>query len=60
VLSEKSKGNLSPTEDTLLQSALFEARMGFLEVTQLLARQAAAKQGPPIPGAGPTGPSIVR
>jgi hypothetical protein len=57
ILSEKSKGNLSQTEDHLLQSALFEARMGFLEVTQLLARQAAAKQGQPPP---PSGPSIVR
>ena len=61
ILTEKSKGNLSETEDRLLSSALFEARMGFLEVTQLLARQAAAKQGGPQAfGAGPSGPSIVR
>jgi hypothetical protein len=57
ILAEKSKGNLSDAEDRLLQSALFEARMGFLEITQHLARQAAAKQPPP---GGPTGPSIVR
>jgi len=57
ILSAKTKGNLSESEDHLLQSALFESRMGFLEVTQLLARQAAAKQGPPSP---PVGPSIVR
>lgn len=61
VLSEKSRGNLSPDEDSLLQSALFEARMGFLEVTQMLARQAASKAGgpgvPPPPGGGP---QIVR
>jgi len=57
ILSAKTKGNLSETEDNLLQSALFESRMGFLEVTQHLARQAAAKQGVPPP---PTGPSIVR
>jgi hypothetical protein len=56
ILLEKSKGNLTETENHLLQSAVFEARMGFLEVTQLLARQAAAKQ----PGAPPPGPSIVR
>ena len=56
ILLEKSKGNVSETEDRLLQSAVFEARMGFLEVTQLLARQAAAKQ----PGTPPPGPSIVR
>jgi len=58
VIADKSKGNLTKEEDSLLQSALFEGRMGFLEMTQLLARQAASKQGP-IPGA-PTGPSIVR
>ena len=57
ILSAKTRGNLSESEDHLLQSALFESRMGFLEVTQLLARQAAAKQGAPPP---PTGPSIVR
>jgi hypothetical protein len=58
ILAEKSKGNLTEAEDRLLQSALFEARMGFLEVTQLLARQAAAKQAPSA--AQPAGPSIVR
>jgi len=58
VLADKTKGNLSTQEDQLLQSAVFEARMGFLEMTQLLARQAAAKQNP-IPAA-PSGPSIVR
>ena len=60
VIADKSKGNLTDDEDKLTQSALFELRMGFLEVTQAIARQAAAKQGapgmPPIPG----GPSIVR
>jgi hypothetical protein len=59
VIAEKSKGNLSDEEAKLTQSALFELRMGFLEVTQAIARQA-AKQGapgaPPMPG----GPSIVR
>ena len=58
VMADKTRGNLSKEEDTLLQSALFEARMGFLEMTQLLARQAAAKQGP-LPTI-PPGPSIVR
>jgi len=59
VIADKSKGNLTDAEDKLTQSALFELRMGFLEVTQAIARQA-AKQGapgvPPVPG----GPSIVR
>ena len=58
VLAEKTKGNLSTEETRLLDSALFELRMAFLEVTQALARSAAAK----APGArpAPAGPSIVR
>jgi Domain of unknown function (DUF1844) len=59
VLAEKTKGNLTPEENRLLDSALFELRMAFLEITQALARQAAAKT--PAPGRpGPGGPSIVR
>jgi hypothetical protein len=60
VLEEKTKGNLSPEETRLLDSALFELRMAFLEITQALARSAAAKApgGPGRPG--PVGPSIVR
>ncbi|WP_158790145.1 DUF1844 domain-containing protein [Granulicella sp. L60] len=61
VLEEKTRGNLSLDEERLLSSALFELRMAFLEVTQALARSAAAKApgGPGRPG-GPGGPSIVR
>lgn len=59
ILAEKTKGNLKPAEDKLLQSALFEARMGFLEITQALARQAAGRQ-PGTPGSPAGGPSIVR
>ena len=59
VIAEKTKGNLSPEEIRLLDSALFELRMAFLEITQALARSAAAKAtGAPRPG--PAGPSIVR
>ncbi len=60
VLAEKTKGNLDPAEATLIDNALFELRMGFLEMTQLLARQAQQAQSkqPPTPGSG--GPSIVR
>jgi hypothetical protein len=60
VLEEKTKGNLSTEETRLLESALFELRMAFLEVTQALARSAASKApgGPGRPGPG--GPSIVR
>jgi hypothetical protein len=59
VLAEKTKGNLTPEESRLLDSALFELRMGFLELTQALARSAAAK-APAGTRPGPTGPSIVR
>lgn len=63
ILAEKTKGNLTPDESKLLDNALFELRMGFLEITQALARSAANRpQGPgapPVPGATP-GPKIVR
>ncbi len=64
ILADKSKGNLSTPEENLLTSALFDLRMGFLEITQALARQAAQRQGPGGPGSmppnGPGGPRIVR
>jgi Domain of unknown function (DUF1844) len=59
VLAEKTKGNLSAEESRLLESALFELRMAFLEITQALARSAAAK-APAAGRPGPAGPSIVR
>jgi Domain of unknown function (DUF1844) len=60
VVANKTKGNLSPDEARLIDSALFELRMGFLEITQALARSAAAKNpGPGAPRPG-FGPSIVR
>jgi hypothetical protein len=60
ILAEKTKGNLTPTEVQIMDNALFEVRMGFLEVTQALARSAASRQPPP-PGPGAPGrPSIVR
>ena len=59
LLSEKTKGNLTPEEARLLDSALFELRMAFLEITQALARSAAAK-APAGARPGPGGPSIVR
>lgn len=58
IIGEKARGNLSENEAKLVEAALFEMRMGFLEVTQALARQAASQQPPPPPAAG--GPSIVR
>ncbi len=65
VIAAKTDASLDATELRLLDSALFELRMGFLEITQLLARQAQTKQGAPgsspfgMPGAGPGGPRIV-
>ena len=59
VLAEKTKGNLTTEENRLLDSALFELRMAFLEITQALARSAAAK-APAGGRPGPPGPGIVR
>ena len=61
VLGEKTKGNLTEAEQSMLSSALFELRLAFLDITQALARsaQARAAAAPPLPpGAG--GPRIVR
>jgi len=66
ILLQKTQGNLSKNEDLLLSSAVFELRLGFLEMTQALARSA-QQRGPGAPGSGPAptpggrpGPSIVR
>jgi Domain of unknown function (DUF1844) len=39
VLAEKTRGNLSPAEDRMLQTVLFEARMAFLELTSMMSVQ---------------------
>lgn len=36
ILADKTRGNLTPAEDRLLESALYEARMAFLEVTGMI------------------------
>ena len=46
LISEKTKGNLTPVEENFLQNSLYEVRMAYVEVTNALAR-------PPQPGAGP-------
>jgi hypothetical protein len=38
VLKDKTKGNLTPAEDNLLQNTLFELRMAFLEMTNAITR----------------------
>lgn len=42
VLQEKTKGNLTADEKRLLESALFELRMMFLEITNAIAQNASA------------------
>lgn len=38
LISEKTKGNLTPTEANFLQNALYELRMAYVEVTNALAK----------------------
>ena len=45
ILAEKTKGNLTAAEENLLQSALFDLRMAYVQVTNLIAQQ--AQQGGP-------------
>ncbi len=47
VLAEKTRGNLTPDEDRMLQTVLFEARMAFLELTSMMS----APTVPPVPPA---------
>jgi len=44
LLAQKTKGNLTPTEENFLQNSLYEVRMAYVEVTNALSR-------PPQPGA---------
>jgi hypothetical protein len=50
VLAEKTRGNLSEAEDRALQTALFEVRMAFLELTSMISLQAMQPPQPPPPG----------
>jgi len=45
ILQEKTKGNLTPAEATMLQNCLYELRMAYLEVTNLLTRPPQDKPG---------------
>src|SRR5271165_2537692 len=47
LLNEKTKGNLSPAEESTLRNVLYELRMAYLDVTNLLAN-------PPKDGVPPT------
>jgi hypothetical protein len=59
-IASKTTNNLTAPEQKLLDAALFELRMGFLELTQAMARQAQAAQQPGAPGTPSAGPTIVR
>ena len=45
LLQEKTKGNLTPAEDNMLRNCVYELRMAYLEVTNLITR-------PPQAGGG--------
>ncbi len=49
VLADKTRGNLTPNEDRMLQTVLFEARMAFMELTSMMSAPAV----PPVPPVPP-------
>ncbi len=49
VLAEKTKGNLGESEKTMLETVLFDVRMAFLELTNMISMQA-MQPLPPMPG----------
>lgn len=48
VLAEKTRGNVTEAEDRMLQAVLFEARMAFLELTNMIT----------MPGLSPAPPTL--
>jgi Domain of unknown function (DUF1844) len=46
VLAEKTKGNLSPIEERMMQTVLFEARMAFNELTSMISLQGVSAPPP--------------
>jgi hypothetical protein len=50
MLSDKTKGNLTMTEDNLMQNVLYELRMAYVEVTNAIARGPQTPGAPPPPG----------
>jgi hypothetical protein len=50
MLADKTKGNLTMTEDNLMQNVLYELRMAYVEVTNAIARGPQKPGAPPPPG----------
>ena len=50
ILADKTKGNLNDAEDRMLQSVLYEVRMAFLELTNMITLQGMQPPAPPPPG----------
>ncbi len=49
VVAEKTKGNLTETEERTLQTVLFDVRMAFLELTNMISMQSMQAPPPPPP-----------
>jgi hypothetical protein len=49
ILADKTKGNLTEAEDRMLESVLYEVRMAFLELTNMITLQG---MQPPVPPPG--------
>ena len=47
VLAEKTRGNLTEAEDKILETVLFEVRMAFLELTNMITSQGIQPPQPP-------------
>jgi hypothetical protein len=47
VLAEKTKGNLTDVDDRMLQTVLFDVRMAFLELTNMISMQGVPAPPPP-------------
>jgi len=47
VLAEKTKGNLNELEDRTMQTVLFDVRMAFLELTNMISLQSVPTPPPP-------------
>ena len=60
VVQEKTKGNLSPEEETEMTQVLSELQSRFVQIAELVAQQAASGNAPAGPGGMPPGaPGII-